>query len=75
MGAVSKNSINLHEQVMQTEGNNSDREDLNFNKRKSAEMRKKDLGHEPPLEDLKEEKIGETEVSHSEYTPKQSPVA
>ena len=38
--------------------------------KKPNRRHKKDKGHEPPLEELKEEKIGDTEVSNS---PRRSP--
>ena len=67
MGVVTKAQVNLHEQVMQTEGNNvvDDQQTgtLEFGRGKTPQ--KKDLGHEPPLEELKEEKIGDTEASQS----------
>ena len=62
MGAISRTEINLHQQVMATEGNN---EETEFRSR----PKRKDKGHEPPLEELKEEKIGDTEASMSPRRP------
>ena len=65
MGAVSRAEINLSSQIMATEGNNAHDDDFR------SRPKRKDKGHEPPLEELKEEKIGDTEASMSpRHTPR-----
>ena len=68
MGVISRDQLNLHEHVMQTEGNNevSDRPRAGRDATHKKGQSSLDLGHEPPTEEAKEEIVSaHTQASHS----------